>query len=376
MPAQPKLLIALAVYTALLLLIFRLPVFAFLDKAEKGRDEHLDGLRFFLAIAVVYHHAVFMFRYWSGFGWNEDGYVIGEKFGRFAVAGFFMLSAYLFANRRFDTLRSYAIFLAKRCLRILPMAYLISGICAIFMLCFRYEVMPALGPEHTPLNPWFWRDFLITPFIPYVGTFLYTSNFNMGVMWTLTYEWGLYLSLPVIFWLRQQIGSMTVSILAIIILGWLAQTHLHAGAKFVVCFPIGFLARDLKGKISIPQSISSAAVLAMLWCVFYSGSNVFNIENYILLGIPFILIVSGTTVFGLLETKAAVRLGEASFSIYLLHGIFLFFLNEWTTLCHLSHLAYQPFFFLTVFLICATSTLTFSFIEMPFLRVARRLKSR
>jgi peptidoglycan/LPS O-acetylase OafA/YrhL len=370
MPAQPQLLIAMAVYTALLLLIFRLPVFAFLDKAEKGRDAHLDGLRFFLAIAVVYHHSVFSFRYWNGFGWNEDGYVIGEKFGRYAVAGFFMLSAYLFSDRRFGTLGIYAVFFAKRCLRILPLAYFTSAICIALALYLNRS----LSPEQTPINPRFWRDLLIAPFFPYVGTFAIASTFNAGVMWTLTYEWGLYLSLPIISWLRRLIGPIAVSASATLIFAWLAQSHLPVNAKFIVCFPIGFLARDLKGKFFIPQSMSSALVLVLLWRVFYSGSNVFNIENFILLGVLFVLITNGTTIFGLLVSRAAVRLGEASFSIYLLHGIFLFFLNKWITPQQVSHLHYQPFLFLTFVAICAASTFTFHFIEAPFLGISRGLK--
>lgn len=360
----------MAVYTALLLLIFRLPVFAFLDKAENGRDQHLDGLRFFLAIAVVYHHSVFMFRYWNGLGWNEDGYIIGEKFGRYAVAGFFMLSAYLFSDRRFRTLGSYAVFFVKRCLRILPLAYFTSAICIVLALYLNYKV----GPEHTPTNARFWRDLLIAPFFPYVGTFAITSTFNGGVMWTLTYEWGLYLSLPVILWMRRRLGPIAVSTAATLIFAWLAQYHLPVNAKFIVCFPIGFLARDLKGKFHIPQLMSSASVLVLLWCVFYSDSNVFNIENFILLGVLFVLITNGTTIFGLLESRAAVRLGEASFSIYLLHGIFLFFLNKWITPFQVSHLTYQSFLFLTFAAICTASVLTFHFIEAPFLSIARALK--
>lgn len=361
----------MAAYTALLLLIFRSPLFAFLDKAEKGRDAHLDGLRFFLAIAVVYHHSVFMFRYWNQLGWNDDGYATCEKMGRYAVAGFFMLSAYLFADRRFRTPRSYAVFFAKRCLRILPLAYFTSAICVALALYLNYRV----GPEHTPGNPRFWRDLLIAPFLPYVGTFLSASVFNMGVMWTLTYEWGLYLSLPFILWLKRRFGPLIVLMIATLSLAWLSQDYLHAGAKLVVCFPIGFIARELRGRFSISELIGGTTVLIVIWAVFHSSSAAYNLENLILIGIPFILIANGTTIFGLLESRAAVRLGEASFSIYLLHGIFLFFLNKWITPQQVSHLHYQPFLFLTFVAICAASTITFRFIEAPFLGIARRLKS-
>lgn len=374
MPAQPQLLIAMAVYTALLLLIFRLPVFAFLDKAEKGRDAHLDGLRFFLAIAVVYHHFLISFRYFHNLKWT---FIFDEnpalfRFGRYAVAGFFMLSAYLFADRRFDSLKSLTTFYVKRMLRIMPIAYIVTFTFLVIAFTLNFEI----GADQSIHRLHFWLDAFISPFVPYHDSVWMGLAITCGVMWTLSYEWILYASLPVISRLKMLVGPIRFSILGIFV-GTVIFTSVSVDhLRFLICFPLGMLARDLKGKFHLPSVQKDLLISFFIVILFLLKTDPASPLNLCLLFVPFYLIVNGSNFFDLLNARGAVRLGEASFSIYLMHGTFFFLFNWFTRPLSFSPSVNLTCLFILIFTICGLSTLTYRFIELPFMRLSHRRQPR
>jgi peptidoglycan/LPS O-acetylase OafA/YrhL len=91
----------------------------------------------------------------------------------------------------------------------------------------------------------------------------------------------------------------------------------------------------------------------------------------LILGIPFALFVLGNSLHGVLEVRGLKILGEASFSIYLLHGIVIYSLfsllnvYDFTSSDTVSYLLYLP---LIILLTSSLSVATYWCIEHPFLR--------
>ena len=75
--------------------------------------------------------------------------------------------------------------------------------------------------------------------------------------------------------------------------------------------------------IRIPDQIASIMVIALLTLTFTIFSTAYAAGPIILLGSAFYLITSGCTIFGLLVSKPARRLGDISYGIYLLQGLVL-----------------------------------------------------
>jgi peptidoglycan/LPS O-acetylase OafA/YrhL len=73
----------------------------------------------------------------------------------------------------------------------------------------------------------------------------------------------------------------------------------------------------------MPDTAASLVVMALLGVFFMSFPNAYAPAAILLLGVPFFLIVSGCSLFGLLTNRAARRLGEVSYGVYLLQGIVL-----------------------------------------------------
>jgi peptidoglycan/LPS O-acetylase OafA/YrhL len=98
------------------------------------------------------------------------------------------------------------------------------------------------------------------------------------------------------------------------------------------------------------------------------------------IGIFFLLIALGNSLYGLLLHPSSIMLGEISYSIYLLHGAIIYvvfnilfpnYLNSSTTLAELFiGMA------LTGILIIITSWLTYRLIEKPFINLGRKIISQ
>ncbi|WVV47424.1 hypothetical protein THH46_23185 [Pseudomonas sp. NA13] len=96
----------------------------------------------------------------------------------------------------------------------------------------------------------------------------------------------------------------------------------------------------------------------------------YSTGQMLILGIPFGLFVLGNSLHGLLEHKGLKVLGEASFSIYLLHGIVIYSVFSLLEIYNFtdgtpgSYAWYLPLIILAV---SALSVLTYWSIERPFI---------
>lgn len=87
------------IITFVIICVFNTNYFKFLDVKSKNLNYEVNGLRFFLAIGVAFHHFIYSYMYHSGHGWVLRGFDINFFLGRFGVAIFFIISGYLFYNK-------------------------------------------------------------------------------------------------------------------------------------------------------------------------------------------------------------------------------------------------------------------------------------
>jgi peptidoglycan/LPS O-acetylase OafA/YrhL len=82
--------------------------------------------------------------------------------------------------------------------------------------------------------------------------------------------------------------------------------------------------------------VRSMAACAAMFFVFHFCDVAYSASTALLLGVFFLLVVSGTSLFGLFRLTGARRLGDISYSLYLMHGAVLTLLFSWRPLVELS----------------------------------------
>ena len=302
-------------------------IFRFIDTApvvHRHRLDALDGLRGILASAVFFHH-YFLSTYGGKLGISDPPPVPYYNFlGPAAVSGFFMITGYLFWSKMLSRKGAIAWkqFLANRLFRIYPL-YLVL-ILYYFVYAFRHrDQTPAQDPAETVSQALQWLAFGA------VGgptAFLGQPNFLglVGQTWTLSYEWMFYLSLPLLAVLARQASCAAVVSSALVL------AYLHPG---FLAWPANALAADLligmavahllaappRTDLSSPL-LSIIAVLTIVVAIARFGQP-YRFETTALCGVVFLVVACGNTMFGLLTSAGAKRLGNVSYSVYLLHGV-------------------------------------------------------
>ena len=155
-----------------------------------------------------------------------------------------------------------------------------------------------------------------------------TSLIMAGVTWTLQYEWAFYACLtlmPIGALDRNAVLPFAAVIMAASLWWW------HDGGPFflaandsimAILLSIGMMTAALESKgltmRRVPDIELSSAVLALVILVFVLFPNGYGLAPIAMLGVAFYLVVSGGTVFGLLTSRPARRLGDVSYGVYLL----------------------------------------------------------
>ena len=338
-----------------------------------GRYASLDGLRGYLACGVVIHHAAVWYFFLRNGKWEAPPSRFYTNIGQVSVDFFFMITAFLFSLKilrgRSEPVKWPELYLS-RVLRLAPLyffsmllLFLTVGILTGFHL---HESAGLLAR-----NVVRWCSFSIYG-EPDLNALPMTKIINAGVAWTLPLEWMFYGALPL---LAVLVGSRAVPknflIGSLLVVGWmlhLARTDLHLAA-----FGGGILAgllvhfeltpRWLRG---ISGSIVAAAALAL---AFVWGADAFQERAVALLTIAFVIIASGNTFFGVLAWPCSRFLGEFTYSIYLLHGLILFWLFHCVIgsqrAAEFSMPTHWLVIWLTIPVILLVSCLTFHWIEKP-----------
>jgi peptidoglycan/LPS O-acetylase OafA/YrhL len=349
-----------------------------LAEAGASRFECIDGLRGFLALGVFGVHAVNMYTQHAYGEWATDLAPFYTDAAAAGVALFFMITGFLFwlrvlrAGRSFDT-RAFFISRLRRLVPMWAMSVVMVLLVAAAATGFKLRLDPIeLARE---VRPWLSFGFMEEGGLNGFADAHYINR----VYWTLAFEWGFYLALPLLALFARGWGF--VALLA-------AAVFFGTQAPIVLNFVFGALAAalvhsrtlDAAPRIRWASPWLGLLALAALGGYFLLPKN-YGLPHTILLFGFFIFIVQGNSLFGLLRTGPAKLLGLVSYSIYLTHCIALFVTVRAVEAVRPVETLHSVQFWLIAALAAAgcvlLSTLTYRYVEFPFLHPqARRQPSR
>jgi peptidoglycan/LPS O-acetylase OafA/YrhL len=293
---------------AVVLLLAYTPLLKWADTpptTAAARVRTIDGLRGLLALGVVFHHAAIYHQYLQTGKWYLPPSRFYVNLGQVGVAMFFMITSYLFWTQM----------LKVKGKPNLPKLY-VGRVFRIVPLYLFLVVLLTVGAMTQGDD---------------VNDHADTGLISAYVTWSLYYEWIFYASLLVMsFFARSSILSTVLPVAGLLVMAPLLQFHqnnipLAAALMFCVGMTVAsaqntFSARPLK----IPQWGLSTGIVGCLALVVLLFDGVYSTLPILILGVAFALVVWGTTLFGLLLTRSARRLGDISYGIYLLQGPVLF----------------------------------------------------
>jgi peptidoglycan/LPS O-acetylase OafA/YrhL len=297
--------------------------------AGDGRYASIDGLRGYLAFCVFLHHAAVWYAYLRTGAWTIPPSRLYTQLGQSGVSLFFMITGLLFfskllgaRHKPLDWTRLYV----ARVLRLTPL-YLVAiallGVIVARLSNFSLHEPPGKLIAHVSR----WLTFTILGGPP-VNTVVETSNAIAQVTWSLSYEWLFYLALPL---LALSVGVMPP--IPYLLLGGLSVAGMIV-LKFepirLWAFAGGFIAALVIRNPSLTKHLRGAAAAVVACACLAAAVLLFPPANrqspmtLALLTVAFVIVAAGNDLLGVLSATPSRRLGEVSYSIYLLHGLVLF----------------------------------------------------
>ncbi|EIK98014.1 acyltransferase [Pseudomonas sp. M47T1] len=344
----------------------RLPI---LSEEAQHRVSSLDGLRGILATAVLAHHFTVSY-YWHATSiWQMTDSRVINNLGAVPVSLFFMITGYLFGGKVYRGVPRWTAIASSRIRRIFPM-YLTSVVIVVVVAFYQQGGQLGSLLDFTK-SIGHWLVFIGVPF----NGIDETRRINAGVQWTLLYEAVFYLSLPLLYCLlrrRLAVAAVVISIVALALLWPLYGQYFSNNyiKLFVAGIVVAILEDWLKARaIDYARWPSTLVALAVL--VLCMALKPYSKAQMIILAIPFALFVLGNSLNSLLENRGLKILGEASFSIYLLHGIVIYVLFSVFSIYDFqaaNFLHYVWFLPLVLWLVASLSVATYWGIERPFIR--------
>ncbi|MEN3758950.1 acyltransferase [Aeromonas veronii] len=350
-------------------LFFSLPTFKFIDDSSSPeRNTPLDSIRYFLASFVFFSHAFFLRDIvlkgtWTGHTSPEIAYL-----AQIGVTVFFMITGYLFWNivkkEHIDWVDLYK----NRIFRITPVLFFNN----LFIAAIIFYITTTL-PNGNFIK---WFDIINNNLSDY-SAYTPTWSLTAGVRWTLVYEWGFYFSLPILALLNKKPFETVLGLLFISIY---AADYLNPKIpfNFMSMFFFGMLISELSSKINTSTLILDILFVVVILIIFTMNPTVYVTSSILnpLLAIAVFCLSKGATIFGLLNIKGFKRLGQASYSIYIMHASVIFIIykvaNKFNLLTENSSSICVSILSFTIVLF--VSTLTYAIIERPFMRFGKKLK--
>lgn len=320
------------------LAVVSLPVFRAADIPPNPRHKRLkslDGLRGLLATSVFIHHAAINYGLVRTGVWNLPPSGLYILAGQGAVGMFFMVTGFLFwsriinehgrpnwpklyIGRFFRIVPVYATVITAALLAVFAFSgfHLFVSLSVLLKSIGRWLSVGVLGPR--PVNG-DWR-----------------IKAEMSMTWTLRSEWFFYASLPLTALLvRFRLGHRWI-IPALFLLGLCIVSFGNQTGQAVLTqatlFLCGMTTATLMSRGVVKRlgdrNYSSVLLLAAFVLVAVFGKSGYSAFSVALLSAAFLLILSGASLFGFLTSRPARRLGDASYCLYLVHGVILYIAFE------------------------------------------------
>jgi len=364
--------------------IAALPVFGVIDSAPdpNGRYRAIDGLRGFLALGVFVFHLIVTHGFIETGIWDVPRSRFYALLGPVGVSLFFMITGFLFWGKllRAKGRPRWNELYIGRLFRIGPM-YLVVVLIMLFIVLLRTGFQlsePAPVVAGSVLQ---WLALGLVDTQPDVNGYPAT-HVLAGVTWTIWYEWAFYGSLAAsAYFARGRIHLIFVfSALALCLAGKLL---LHVDALgFAVLFSSGMVVASVlhaNMKLRISANLSSTLALALLCVIFATLDRGYGTPAAMLLTLFFYLVCSGTSLFGLLTTRPARRLGNVSYSLYLMQGLVLtvvFGIAPIRTFAMTSPENYWAVGIVCVCVLLLSASLAYVLIERPGIALGKRFVQR
>jgi len=376
--------LAYFILMALAMGLVLLPQFRFVDNhaSSSGHYAALDGLRGFAALSVFVHHLVIYYYYIDTGLWSITNSRFYALLGPVGVSLFFMITGFLFWGKMLRTRgrpdwRSLYI---RRLFRIGPM-YLFVVLVMLFIVFAKTDFQ-----LYEPLSVVMWSVFQwlalgIIDTQPDVNTYKAT-HVLAGVTWTIYYEWIFYASLVLSAFFSRGKWHMlfiTVGIVLSLLGKVLLDLHVSGLALLFLC---GMMAASLlheNFQLRISQRLLSILAISCISILLITSSNGYGTLTSLMLALFFYLVVSGANLFGLLTCLPAVRLGNISYSIYLMQGLVLtaiFAIPAVREFAMTSSLSYWTIGLLCLYTLIICAALGYVFIEKPGIAIGNCLLQR
>ena len=137
-------------------------------------------------------------------------------------------------------------------------------------------------------------------------------------------------------------------------------------------FYVGYVALEIKNdKIINFIKSKTFSVISIIFsiCIFITAYNFYYIYLIFACSFIFIAAANGNDMFGLLMNEQIQKLGEISYSIYLTHGVLLFFLMKVAdTFMGFGTKGSVSFMLIHFFLTFTVSVFTYTYVEQWFNR--------
>lgn len=364
--------------------IAALPLFRFVDgvPTPSARYSALDGLRGFAALSVFVFHLVLTHRLIETGIWDVPSSRFYALLGPVGVSLFFMITGFLFWGKmlRAQGRPRWRELYIGRLFRIAPM-YLFVVLVMLYIVFARtgFQLHESADVVAGSVLQWLALGMIDTQ--PDVNGYQAT-HVLAGVTWTIWYEWAFYASLIATAYFARG-RTHLIFVFAALALSLAVKVLLHVDAMgFAVLFLSGMAVASLlhaNMKLRMSEKLSSTIALACLAVVSATSRNGYGTFTAMLLALFFYLVCSGTSVFGLLTTTPARRLGNISYSLYLMQGLVLALVFAIAPIRNFALASPQNYWVIGIVCACVlllSAALGYAFIEQPGIAFGKRLVQR
>lgn len=339
--------------------------------AASGRFSSIDGLRGYLAFGVYIHHGAVWHDFLRTGEWRHPDSFFYTNMGHVSVILFFMITGFLFWSKllrgRSEPIDWFKLFLS-RFLRLQPLYFFALALLVVTVaILSEFHLQAPVLSTCKELLRWSALSAL-----PDLNGFENTYIIIAGVTWSLRFEWWFYLALPLMALLVSAAVPRRYIFGSLLIAGLLTY-RMQPNPIYLSAFGGGIIAAYLVQYNLIPSlargTPGSAVVVVILAVSVTCFPTAYQILPIALLTVAFSMIVAGNTLFGILEWAPSRYIGQLTYSIYLLHGILLFWIFRFVIGFSkaASYSLFEHWFLMwscipMVLLVCAA---TFKWIEMP-----------
>ena len=346
----------------------------------------LDGLRAVLACSVMtFHYLSVLVLIRTGTFAPLDIEQPWKLLGAWSVPMFFCITAFLFTKKAMSLSSNFIVWsklYIGRVFRLMPMATIAAALLCLVLadfnngIHFRVPFSTVLSiatasltkipptPENFPME-WRWR-MAATPH------------------WSLHYEWLFYLSLPAMSLLIKKKTNWIYLVSSALVLVFLVDNLAHDLSKsfhitpFLSGIASALLERRAKEWSVLRNPLVPLVTFALIITSAYTGKQelIFMLSNTILM----LCVIGNNPGLHWLRDPRLITLGEASFGIYIFHGIIqvgaIAMFGGYSTLSQWPFLAILLWIVLQVAIVCLTSRLANKYVERRWIDIGYRIISK